>query len=65
MIAGCLNDESDGAKKLIEFCGSTRMVVTEVDIRNNNSIEAVRNKVNELIARNRLSMLFCRNQLDC
>lgn len=56
MVAGCLNVESDGAKKLIEFCGNTRMVVTEVDIRNINSIEAVQQKVNELLVRHGLSM---------
>lgn len=63
VVAGCFNGESDGAKKLIEFCGSTRMVVTEVDIRNNSSIEAAQNTVNELVVRNGLSMFSLKNYL--
>lgn len=55
VVAGCLNAESDGAKKLTNY-GKNRMVVTEIDIRNNSSIESVRNKVNELLIQNGLSM---------
>lgn len=57
MVAGCLNVDSDGAKKLIEFSGNTRMVVTEVNIRNNNSIETAQNTVDDLVVNNGLSML--------
>lgn len=56
MIAGCLNAESDGAKKLINFCGNRRMAVIQIDIRNNNSIEAAQKNVDELVVRHGLSM---------
>lgn len=59
MVAGCLNVDSDGAKKLklIEFAGNKRMVVTELDIRNNYSIEAAQDTVYDLVVNNGLSML--------
>ncbi|KAJ6638227.1 D-beta-hydroxybutyrate dehydrogenase, mitochondrial [Pseudolycoriella hygida] len=54
VIAGCLSLESDGAKNLIELDGNKRMIVTEIDIRNNDSIEKARNVVNDLVVRNEL-----------
>lgn len=55
MIAGCLTAESDGAKKLINLYGNKRMAVIQIDIRNNNSIEAAQKNVEELVARHGLS----------
>lgn len=66
VVAGCLNVESEGAKKLIELCGNAKMVVTEIDIRNNGSIEAVQNKVKELVENKGLSMfsIFFKSNID-
>lgn len=55
MVAGCLNVESDGARKLTSLSNS-RIVVVEVDIRKNGSMEAARDKVKDLLLRNRMSM---------
>lgn len=55
VVAGCLNPESDGAKKLNQLHNNNRMVVIPVDIRDNNSIEEAQNRVDELIAENGLS----------
>lgn len=55
VVAGCLNVDSDGARKLTNL-SHDRIVVTEIDIRNNACIEAARDKVNDLLTRNGLSM---------
>ncbi|XP_037047920.1 D-beta-hydroxybutyrate dehydrogenase, mitochondrial [Bradysia coprophila] len=54
VIAGCLNVESDGAKKLTSYANN-RMIVAEVDIRNNGSIKAAGDKVSDLLIRNGLN----------
>lgn len=54
VVAGCLNLGSDGGKKLAENYDN-RMVVTQLDIRNNGSIERAWKQVNDLIVQNGLS----------